>query len=73
MGVILFDDSMDLGLGVGLGVQLFRLLICWLLIDLILVVIILPCCLRRRPSLLVFESVKNFYAVVKFLDFLTKS
>ena len=28
---------------------------------------ILPCCLRRRPSLLVFESVKNsFYAVVKF-------
>ena len=70
MDVALIYDLLVLGLGVGLGVQLFRLLVCWLLIDLVLVVIILPWCLRRRPSLLVFESVKNsFYAVVKFLDF----
>ena len=57
MGVALVDDLLVLGLGVGLGVQLFRLLICWLLIDLVLVVIVLPWCLRRRPSLLVLESV----------------
>ena len=44
MGVALFDDLLVLGLGVGLGIQLFRLLICWLLINLVLVVIILPCC-----------------------------
>ena len=56
MDVALIDDLWVLGLGIGLGVQLFRLLICWLLIDLIPVVIILLWCLRRRPSLLVFES-----------------
>ena len=42
MDVALVDDLLDLGLGVGLGVQLFRFLICWLLIDLILVAIVLP-------------------------------
>ena len=58
--VALVDDLWVLGLGVGLGVQLFQLLVCWLLIGLVLVVIILPWCLRRRLSLLVFESVKRF-------------
>ena len=28
--------------------------------------IILPCCLKRRPSLLVFESVKNFSLLLSF-------
>ena len=59
MDVALVDDLLVLGLGVGLGVQLFRLLICLLLIDLVLVVIILPWCFKRRPSLLVFESVQK--------------
>ena len=64
MDVALVDDPWVLGLGVGLGIQLFRLLICWLLIDLTPVVIILPCCLKRRPSLLVFESVKRFFILL---------
>ena len=64
MDVALVDDLLVLGLGVGLGVQLFRLLICWLLIDLTLVVITLPWCLRRRPHLLVFESVKVFFMLL---------
>ena len=42
MDVALVDDLWVLGLGVGLGVQLFRPSICWLLIDLPPVVIILP-------------------------------
>ena len=66
MDVALGDGLWVLGLGVGLGVQPFRLLICLLLIDLVLVVIIRPCCLKRRPSLLVFESVKNFILLLKF-------
>ena len=64
MGVALGDDLLVLGLGVGLGVQLFRLLVCWLLIGLVLVVIILPWCLRRRPSLLVLESAKNSFMLL---------
>ena len=70
MGVALVDGLWFLGLGVGLDVQLFRLLIYWLLVDLILVVIIQPWCLKRRPSLLVFESVKKiFMLLLNFLDF----
>ena len=57
MDVALVDDLLALGLGIGLGVQLFRFLICWLPTGLIPVVIVLPWCLRRRPSLLVLESV----------------
>ena len=68
MDVALVDDLLILGLGVGLGVRLFRLLICWLLIDLTPVVLILPWCLRRRPSLLIFESFfkKNFILLLSF-------
>ena len=64
MDVALVDDLLVLGLDVGLGIQLFRLLICWLLIDLIPVVIIPPWCLKRRPSLLVFESVKILFMML---------
>ena len=60
MDVALVDAPLVLRLGVGLGVQLSHFLICLLLIDLAPVVIILPWCLRRRLSLLVFESVRRF-------------
>ena len=56
MGVALVDDRWVLGLGVGLGVQLFRLLICLLLIDLVLVVIIRPWCFFGEDWVFSFSS-----------------
>ena len=65
MDVALGDGLWVLGLGVGLGVQPFRLLICLLLIDLVLVVLILPWCLKRRQVFSFSSLLKDFYTVVK--------
>ena len=52
MGVVLFDDSMDLGLGVGLGVLPFRPWLGQLVFDLTLVEINLACCFKGGLPLL---------------------
>ena len=73
MGVVLFDDLMVLGLGIHLGVKLFHLDLCWLVLDLIPAAIIQLWCLKRGSSPLIFELVRAFYNVVKFFRLLTKS
>ena len=74
MDVALINDLWVLGLGVGLGIQLFRLLICLLLIDLVLVVIIRPWCFLEKTGSSRFRvCLKDFYAVCQIFRLLTKS